>query len=91
MDVQNIDLGSQKVLAENIKAYIELNSIDSVEAFATLAGTTKTQIYNIYKGHTSPKVDFLDKLATAMGITVPQLLTEGYFSQFEKKIVKKKT
>lgn len=91
MEILFIDLETQRILAENIRAYIELHGIKSVEEFATFVGTTKTQIYNIYKGHTDPKTGFCDKLAKAMGVTVPQLLTEGYFEQFEKKIVKKKT
>lgn len=89
MDIINLDLETQRILVENIKAYIELYEIKSVDAFAQLVGTTKAQIYNIYDGQ-DPKTGFCDKLAKAMGITVPQLLTKGYFDQFEKKIVKKK-
>lgn len=91
MDILNITLEAQRILATNIKAYIELNNIKSVEAFAELVGTTKASIYNIYNGHTEPKTSFLDLLAKGMGLTVSQLLTEDYFDQFEKKIVKKKT
>ncbi len=90
MDTLNIELEANKILTKNIKAYIELNSIESVDAFAAKCGTNKAQIYNIYNGHTQPKIDYVDRLASAMGITTAQLLTEGYFDQFEKKIVKKK-
>lgn len=90
MDALNIELEANRILIKNIKDYMDLNSIKTVEDYATQCGTNKAQIYNIFNEKTIPKIDYIDRLALAMGITSAQLLTENYFDQFEKKIVRKK-
>lgn len=90
MDILNIALEANRILIKNIKDYMELNDFKSVEAYALHCGTNKAQVYNIFNGHTIPKLDFVDRLSAAMGITTAELLTENFFEQFEKKIVKKK-
>jgi len=90
MDTLNLNLESQRILAENIRAYIELYQIKNVEEFAIKCDCSKMQIYNILNFKSSPTMDYMDKIAKGMSITVVQLLTPGYFDQFEKKIVKKK-
>jgi transcriptional regulator with XRE-family HTH domain len=91
MDTVIFDLDALRILAGNIEAYMKLYEIENVEALAVQCGTTKAQVYAILRGATTPKIDFIDKMAKGMGITAAQILTEGYFDQFEKKIVKKKT
>jgi transcriptional regulator with XRE-family HTH domain len=90
MDILNTELEANRILVKNIKDYMELNSIKSVDEYALKCGTNKAQIYNIFNEKTIPKIDYIDRLAGAMGITSAQLLTENYFDQFEKKIVRKK-
>jgi transcriptional regulator with XRE-family HTH domain len=89
MEMINLNLESLRILSKNITDYMALNDLNP-ESFGTKCGTSKQQIYSIMRGTTTPRVDFLDRLANGMGITTAELLTEGYFDQFEKQIVKKK-
>jgi transcriptional regulator with XRE-family HTH domain len=89
MEILNLSLDTQKILAKNILDYIELYNVPNKETFAIQCGISKMQVYNVLNFKSTPTLDFIDKIAKGMGISVVELLTENYYSQFEKKIVKK--
>jgi transcriptional regulator with XRE-family HTH domain len=91
MDLLNIDLESQQNMVENIKAYMKLHGLKNYEEFANKVGASKMYIYNVINFKSSPSMNYMDKFAKEMGITSTELITKGFFDQFETKIVKKKT
>lgn len=80
---------SQRRIAKNIVDYLNLNNM-TPEQLAEKCDSSKQQIYKLMKCETDPRTSFLDRLAKAMSITTSNLVEDGYFEQFEKKILKKK-
>lgn len=86
MNVLNIDeVVSKKHLSDNLKKYLELNKTESPESIGLRCNSSKQQIYLLMRGGPSPTTDFVDRLAAALGITTPELLTESFFDKPKKK------
>lgn len=45
----------------------------SITKLAELVGITQPNMSNIANGKTSPSLELLDRIATALGVTVPEL------------------
>ena len=64
-----------EALAKNLKKYLDNQGIGMV-TFAQRAGVGSATIHEIVSGKASPTLKTLEKIATAMGVTVNDLLKE---------------
>ncbi len=79
---------AKDIIKSNIKDFMELHRL-SLAQMADMTETTRQNIHNIINDKSSPSMDLIDKMSSAMGCEVKDLFTKDYFSQFEVKIVKK--
>lgn len=63
------------ILAANIHAYREEKGL-SQEDFADICGLHRTYIGSVERGERNVTLSTLEVLASVMGVSVPQLLTE---------------
>lgn len=63
------------ILASNIRSFREKNSL-SQEAFADLCCLHRTYVGAVERGERNVSLSTLEIFASAMGVSVPQLLTE---------------
>jgi transcriptional regulator with XRE-family HTH domain len=80
---------SKRLLSENLQDYLSLHKRSAAD-LGEECGCGNQYIYKIKNCKVNPSLEMIDKLASAMGCTQADLFTEGYFSKFETKIVKKK-
>jgi transcriptional regulator with XRE-family HTH domain len=69
---------TKKILAANLKAYRKKYKVTQ-EEIASRAGITRNGYFKIESCKTSARIETLDRLADAIGVSVAQLLTEGAF------------
>ena len=67
-----------KILADNIRAYRKLNQV-SQEELANMCNLHRTYIGSVERGERNVTLKTLETLATALGLSVPQLLTKRVF------------
>jgi transcriptional regulator with XRE-family HTH domain len=66
---------AEMILAKNLKAYRKKHNL-SQAALSRMAGLTTRGYSKIEMCHNGARMDTLDKLAAATGLTVAQLLTD---------------
>jgi transcriptional regulator with XRE-family HTH domain len=75
------------VLAQNLRREMERQEL-SMAALSRLAGTNDTQVYDILNARTrSPRLDTVEKLATALHLSVLDLLTSGQRERAEQELL----
>ena len=62
------------ILAENIRAFRERRDL-SQEDFADICGVHRTYVGSVERGERNVTLSTLEVFASAMGVSVPQLLT----------------
>jgi transcriptional regulator with XRE-family HTH domain len=67
--------GITRTLADNLRKFREAKRL-SQEALADICGLHRTYIGAVERGERNVTLSTLEMLATALGITVPQLLTK---------------
>lgn len=87
--IRIISMEAKLILSRNIDDYLTAYKKSQAE-FSRDIGVNPQYIHLLRNGLTNPQLEMIDKLASAMGCTQADLFTEGYFSKFETKIVKKK-
>ena len=66
----------RKLLAENIRAYRKQKDL-SQEALADLCGLHRTYIGSVERSERNVTLNTLESLASALGVSVPDLLSTG--------------
>ena len=66
----------KEVLANNIREYRKLSGI-SQEDFADLCGLHRTYIGSVERSERNVTLGTLEVIASVIGVSVPQILTEG--------------
>jgi transcriptional regulator with XRE-family HTH domain len=71
--MNNVVAETQRIVAENLLALREAASLTQLQ-LSELAGVDRKTINRIEKGHFSPSVDTLTRLALALNTSVSELL-----------------
>lgn len=76
-----------QILSGNIKAQLAERGMSMVE-LSRLAGVNDTAVFDILRQRTrSPKLETVQKIATALGVTVTELLSNNQRTAAERKIL----
>lgn len=69
--VENIEI--RNAVARNIRSLADRRGI-ALNALADFAGVSRSQLFNVLAGASSPSIDWITRVATALGVEPWQLL-----------------
>jgi transcriptional regulator with XRE-family HTH domain len=80
---------TRHIVAENLRRELEGQTL-SMNEFASFAGVSRSQVYDVLAGRKAPSVDWLQKVAGALKVEPWTLLKKGAASKGGKAKAKKK-
>jgi len=77
-ELRKVSRGLATILAENLRAYRKTKGL-SQEELADMCGLHRTYVGSVERGERNATLSTLETLASALGISVPELLTKRAF------------
>ncbi len=77
-ELRKVSKGLASILAENLRAYRKIKGL-SQEELADMCGLHRTYVGSVERGERNATLSTLETLATALGVSVPELLTKRAF------------
>ena len=74
---------TRHIVAENLRRELEGQTL-SMNEFASHAGVSRSQVYDVLAGRKAPSVDWLQKVASALKVEPWTLLKKGAASKSSK-------